>query len=230
MKNCKFCDKDGTAWLYPITYAVAVSGDGRDFAALPALGGTLGAGVTDIKFSDNTRYAVRRVRPGYIYVLIERFGYRHWRSYMVLEDSFLYEFDAERPPLASIDFTCERNACGVGASVIGIDKVSSVDNVWLLFTPSPMTRAKLDEYRTNASAHATAGKMRYFDAKGWIQGSTGQPHTLKPEQLMTTAAEFILFRQNEKALSSPARAGDAKATVPGRLGRLCGHAGAGKRH
>lgn len=203
MKNCKFCDKDGTAWVYPLNYAVAVSGTPSDLAALPALDGTLGAGVTDIALSANARYVVRRPRQGFIYVLIERFGYRYWRSYMVLEDSFLYEFAAEQPPTAPVEFTCERNACGVGASVIGIEKVSTVDNVWMMFVPTAMTKAKLDEYRSNAPSYASKGKMRYFDAKGWVAGSRAQPHTLKPEQLMSKAVEFILFRQHKEALTSP---------------------------
>lgn len=213
MKNCKFCDKKGL-WLYVQLYGVVAAANASDLAALPALSGTLGSGVADIPLAANARYAVRQLRPGFVYVLIERQGVRYWQAYRVIEGGYLHMFDAQKPAPKPEAFNCERNTCGIGASVVSIDDVDTVDNVWLLFTPAEMTLAKLKEYRENAPAYAGQGKMQHFNARGWVHGKTTQPHALKPEALMSTAAEFILYRQHEKAQTSPLGVAMSKLMFP----------------
>lgn len=202
-KNCKFCDKQGV-WIYPLRYAVAVAANPANLQALPgALPSSLGQNVTDIALSANARYTARVSRGGYIYALIERSGVRYWQAYLVVEDSLLYQFDSENPPRQTVEFSCERTSCGIDASVISINEVSDVSAVWLMFSPSALTKAKLDEYKKNADAYAGMGKMQVFDVKAWSTTGTFQTHMLTPDHLKTNVPEFVLHAQGKDALTSP---------------------------
>jgi hypothetical protein len=199
-KDCKFCDKTGLLIL-PLRYA-AVVGDASALADIPALPSTLGAGVKDLALTHG-KYAPRMVREGYIYLLQEREGIKYWEGYMVIEDAFLYKFDVKSPPLSQVEFSCDRSVCGIDASCIAIDKVDKVTKAYFLFTPSPMTEAKLKEYKDNADSYAGKGKMQAFDPKAWAKaGSKNQEHSLKPELIGQHVAEWILYKQCDKALSS----------------------------
>ncbi len=199
-KDCKFCDKEGLLIL-PLRYA-AIVGEAKALADIPALPTTLGAGVKDIALTHG-KYAPRMVREGYIYVLIDREGIKYWEAYLVIEDAFLYKFDPKEPPSAQVDFSCDRSVCGIDASCIAIDKVDKVNKAYLLFTPSPMTEAKLKEYKDNADTFAAKGKMQAFDPKAWAKsGSKAQEHSLKPELIGQHVAEWILYKQCDKALTS----------------------------
>ena len=172
-------------------------------ADIPALPGTLGTGVKDLALTHG-KYAPRMMREGYIYTLIEREGKKEWDGYMVVEDAFLYKFDVKTPPTAQVDFSCDRSTCGIDASCIAIDKVDKVTKAWLLFTPSPMTEAKLKEYKDNADSYAGKGKMQVFDPKAWAKaGSKGQEHSLKPELIGQHVPEWVLYKQCKEASSSP---------------------------
>lgn len=202
-KNCRFCDKQGV-WIYPLRYAVAVATNPANLQPLPgSLPSSLGQNVTDIALSANARYTARVSRGGYIYVLIERSGMRYWQAYLVVEDSLLYQFDPESPPTQPIGFSCERTSCGIDASVIAINDVNSVSAVWLLFAPSTLTKAKLDEYKKNADGYTAAGKMQVFDVKAWATEGTFQTHMLTPAHLKTNVPEFVLYAQGKDALTSP---------------------------
>lgn len=202
-KDCKFCDKQGV-WIYPLRYAVAVAANPANLNPIPGgLPGSLGQHVTDIALGANARYTVRVSRGGYIYALVERSGERYWQAYLVVEDSLLYQFDPENPPKQSVEFSCERTSCGIGASVISIDKVNNVTAVWLMFSPSSLTKVKLDEYKKNADEYAVKGKMQVFDVKAWATVGTMQTHMLTPAHLKTDVSEFILYGQGKEALTSP---------------------------
>jgi hypothetical protein len=136
--------------------------------------------------------------------LITAINPKYWEGYMVVEDAFLYKFDVKTPPTAQVDFSCDRSTCGIDASCIAIDKVDQVTKAYLLFTPSPMTEAKLDEYKTNADSYVGKGKMQVFDPKAWAKaGSRNQEHSLKPELIGQHVPEWILYKQCKEALSSP---------------------------
>ncbi|RSZ57643.1 hypothetical protein HF313_27470 [Massilia atriviolacea] len=221
--------------ILPLRYA-AVPGDAAK--SMPALPATLGDKVSDLVL-DHARYAPRVLRHGYLYVLIKRAGVLYWEAYSVIDDAFLYKFPADTPPANIPEFSCDRSVCGVNASMISIDKVESVEKVYLLFTPSPMTVAKLKEYKSKADDKVAKGQMQVFDPKAWVGGSTAQKHSMKAEQLEQHVPEFMLYSLYEKAADSflgksiathlfkplsaafaglPAPAPDQPA--PGRLGAL----------
>ncbi|MET3135576.1 hypothetical protein AAKU55_005888 [Oxalobacteraceae bacterium GrIS 1.11] len=207
MKDCKFCDKEGLLIL-PLRYS-AVVGEAMDDpkkALLPALPPTLGDKVSDIVLTE-AKYAPRLLRPGYLYVLIKRSGLLYWEGYMVLDDAYLYKFPVEFPPQVAAPFSCDPGSCGIDASMISIPKVEFVEKIYLMFTPSRMTKAKLDEYKADpdgmlAKKKASKHQMQMFDPKHWAHGSTTQKHSMKPEQLSSQVPEFMLFKQGAQALSS----------------------------
>lgn len=192
-KDCKFCDKRGLLWL-PLRYGAVGSASSSALAQLPKLTGKLGQGVADLAL-EKAKYAVRLLRSGYLYVLIERKGIKYWEAYRVLEDAFLYKFPPEDPPQTEPEFSCERHTCGINASMVAIPEARDVPHVWSLFTPAPLTKAKLDDYKANAAKYVGEGKLQTFSPASWLDGGTAQPHTLLAPELLKTVAEYILFTQ-----------------------------------
>lgn len=193
-KDCKFCDKRGLLWL-PLRYSAVGAPNLNDLNALPPLKGKLGKGVTDIALT-HAKYAVRLLRAGYLYVLLERNGIKYWEAYMVLEDAFLYKFDPEKPPQLTPEFSCERHTCGINASMVSIPEAKDVPNIWAMFTPSALTKATLAEYKRNADTYASQGKLQVFHPAAWLAGTTTQPHSLLAPELLTQVADYVLFTQS----------------------------------
>jgi hypothetical protein len=199
MKDCKFCDKNGL-FILPLRYA-AVVGEGAA-NHVPALPGKLGDKVKHISL-ENASYAPRLLRSGFLYVLIKRSGLLYWEGYFADDDAFLSKFSVDSPPSAAVDFSCDRTTCGINASMIAIDKIEFVEKIYLLFTPTAMTRERLDAYAANAEASVKKGQMQVFLPKEWAAGSTEQPHSLKPEELGKYVPEAVLARQYQNACKSP---------------------------
>lgn len=196
MKDCKFCDKEGLLIL-PLRYAAVTGNDIDDprLGLLPELPSTLGEHVSDIAVS-GAKYAPRMLRNGYLYVLIKRSGLLYWEGYLVIDNAYLYKFPIDLPPPASAPFSCDPGSCGIDASMISIPKVESVEKIYLLFTPSPMTKRKLDEYKADPEGNSPGKyKMQTFDPKGWVGGGTQQTHSMEPPQLSVHVPEFVLFKQ-----------------------------------
>jgi hypothetical protein len=199
MKDCKFCDKNGL-FILPLRYA-AVVGEGAA-NHVPALPGKLGDKVKHITL-ENASYAPRLLRAGFLYVLIKRSGLLYWEGYFADDDAFLSKFPVDSPPSAAVNFSCDRTTCGINASLIAIDKIEFVEKIYLLFTPTAMTRERLDAYAANAEASVKKGQMQVFLPKEWAAGSTEQPHSLKPEELGKYVPEAVLARQYQNAGKSP---------------------------
>jgi hypothetical protein len=195
-KDCRFCDKNGLLWL-PLRYSVVSSDYPTAFKRLPEIDGKkLGQGVIDIKLTDRkSKYAVRLLRPGYLYMLLDHMGVRYWRAYQVLDDAYLYEFSAEDPPQIEPQFSCDPSLCGVNASMVSIPDPRNVKKFWALFTHAPLTKAKLSEYKVNADAYAREGKMQTFSPAGWLSGQTDQLHSLQGPEILNTVAEYVLFTE-----------------------------------
>ncbi|MES2760126.1 MAG: T6SS effector BTH_I2691 family protein [Pseudomonadota bacterium] len=205
-KDCKFCEKNGLLWL-PLRYSVVGSDYPTAFDRLPEIGGKkLGKGVVDIKLTDpKSKYAVRLLRPGYLYLLLDHRGLRYWRAYQVLDDANLYEFDVDNPPQIEPQFSCDPILCGVNASVVSIPDPRNVKKMFALFTHAPLTKAKLSEYRASADAYAREGKMQTFSPADWLNGDTEQLHSLLGAELLTTVAEYRLFTEPGNPASPHAR-------------------------
>lgn len=205
-KDCKFCDKNGLLWL-PLRYSVVGSDYPNAFKRLPEIDGKkLGQGVIDIKLTDpKSRYAVRLLRPGFLYVLLDHMGVRYWLAYQVLDDAYLFEFSVENPPQIEPQFSCDPTRCGVDASMVSIPDPRNVKKLWALFTHAPLTKAKLSEYKANADTYARKGKMQTFSPANWLSGQTDQMHTLLGSELFKTVAEYVLFTEPSNPASPYAR-------------------------
>lgn len=202
-KGCKFCDKKGLRFL-PLVYAVVTGADKNALNKLPTINSKkLGSGVTDLALGDEAKYAVRLLPPGYLYNLIERNGVKYWQSYLVLEDAYLYQLANNEPPQVKPEFNCDPEICGIDASMIDIPNAKEVPNAWLLYSPSAMTAAKLEEYKNNAEAYTDLGKMQHFSPADWLDGKTEQTHTLLAAEVLTTVAEYVLFTQPGNPLGTP---------------------------
>lgn len=199
--SCNYCKKAGLLIL-PLRYAVVPSIDAVK-PPLPKLMGHLGDKVTDIALSHGM-YGLRLLREGYLYVLQVRSGTKYWSSYVVNSNAFLQEFDLRQAAPAPADFTCDPVNKGHLASCIAVDKPEEVKELYLLFTPSPMTQRKLKEYQDNARAFATAGKLQFFNPSAWAasKGSTAQPHSLKPTEIASTVVEWINAKSPQKSLAA----------------------------
>jgi hypothetical protein len=205
-KDCKFCDKNGLLWL-PLRYSVVGSEYPSAFKRLPDIDGKkLGQGVTDIKLTDQkSKYAVRLLRPGYLYVLLDHMGVKYWRAYQVLDGAYLYEFSVDNPPQVEPQFSCDPSLCGVNASMVSIPDAKNVKKIWVLFTHAPLTKARLSDYKGNADAYAREGKMQTFSPADWLSGQTDQLHSLLGVELLTTVAEYLLFTEPGNPASPFAR-------------------------
>lgn len=200
MKDCRFCDKAGLLIL-PLRYAAVVGDDAARL--LPDLPGELGQGVKDLALTHG-RYAPRLLRGGYVYTLIQRSGVKYWEAYVATEDAFLYKFRPESPPTAPVEFSCDRSACGIDASCISVDQVQTVQKMYLLFSPEPLTPTKLNEYKAESDAYVAADKLQAFDPKAWAKaGQRNQPHSMKPEELEKHVPEWLLYGQGKDAYDSP---------------------------
>lgn len=197
MKDCKFCDKSGLLIL-PLRYAAVV---GDSIPGLPSLPSTLGEWTNDVVLS-HSKYMPRMLRDGYLYVLTKRSGKLYWDGYIVTTDSFLYKFPVDAPPQTPITFSCDRNSCGIDASMISIEKPEFVEKIYMIFTPSAMTLARLEKYQLNPDDRVSKGQMQEFQPGAWVKGQKNQKYALLPTQLGTQVPEFILAHQADNAKKS----------------------------
>ena len=162
-KDCIHCDKKGLLIL-PLRYSAVVAGAaaGAGGAAtapsaqrnpaldsIAPLNSKLGARVKEIALGGQAKYAARVLRDGYLYVLIERLGIKSWEGYLVLESTQLYQFPVDTPPQVVPEPFCNRDGTSMHAYMVAINNAEQVPNTWFLFTPDPMTEAKLAEYKKN---------------------------------------------------------------------------------
>lgn len=200
-KDCKFCDKKGLMIL-PLRYSVALADEMTALSAIPALPSSLGKGVSDLALSHG-KYVPAMLRSGYLYVLIDREGIKSWEGYLVTEDAYLYKFPVDAPPQTRIEFTCAPDSCGIDASMISIEHASEIEKVYFLFTPSPITMSKLEEYKKDPMDMVKKGKMQIFNPKAWLAGTTKQPHAMLADETHKHTTEWILHNQGAQEWNSP---------------------------
>lgn len=200
-KDCKFCDKKGLMIL-PLRYSVALADDMKNLSGIPALPALLGNGVSDLALTQG-KYVPAMLRPGYLYVLIDREGIKSWECYLVTEDAYLYKFPEDAPPATKIQFTCAPDICGIDASMVSIEHASEIEKVYFLFTPSPLTKDKLAEYKKDPDGMVAKKKMQVFNPKAWLDGTTKQPHAMLADEVHKNTTEWILHNQGEQARNSP---------------------------
>ncbi len=157
------------------------------------------------------RFSARMLRKSYLYVLVERNGLKRWQSYFVTDDARLYQFAPLYPPSPGLGFSCYRDANAASTSVVSIEKPEEVKNTYWLYTPDPLSEAKLGEYEQSATAFANDGKMQRFSPADWVSGNRQQPFSLESSALSQWVLKY-------KALGIPATA-TAQDAAPAHLAR-----------
>lgn len=188
--ECPNCDRAGLL-IHPLRHDVFCSDDPEALSAIAELPDHLGQGVTDIPL-EGSRYSVRLLREGYLYVLVDRPGLRAWQAYYVHHSGHLAAFPPmQPPPRAQGEVSCRRMAESAHAMMVALERPEEITQTWWLFTPDPLSPARLDEYRNHAAAHAAAGRMQTFSPQQWVAGARGLAHTLPADELAVHALEHL---------------------------------------
>lgn len=181
--KCSFCDKQGLL-IFPLRHSAFCSDSSQllDKVSVVSLGESFDF--------PQVRFGARMLRKSYLYVLVERKGLKTWQSYFVTDDARLYQFAPLYPPSPSLAFSCYRDANAASTSVVSIEKPQEVNSTYWLYTPDPLSEAKLDEYQTFAAAFAHDGKMQRFSPADWVSGRRQQPFSLEPSALAQWVLEY----------------------------------------
>lgn len=181
--KCPFCDKQGLLIL-PLRHSAFCSES-------PMLLGKISEVSLGESFDfPKVRFSARMLRKSYLYVLVERNGLKTWQSYFVTDDARLYQFAPLYPPSPGLAFSCYRDANAAPTSAVSIEKPEEVKNTYWLYTPDPLSEAKLDEYQRSAAPFANDGKMQWFSPSDWVSGSRQQPFSLQPHALAQWVLEY----------------------------------------
>lgn len=188
---CGFCTKPGLRIL-PLRHSAFAGEDGVVVEALPGLPEKVRSRTALAQLKP----AVRAMREGFLYVLIDRGGVRYWQGYHVLPTGQLSPIVAgERPAPADEDaFSCARSQHPELAMLVSIDRPEEVADSWWLFTPSPMTRRMLEEYRRDIDAHLQHGRVQHFSPARWVGGQHQARDTLLPGEVGQLALEYRAAR------------------------------------
>lgn len=186
---CKNCDRKGLPILFT-RYAAAYSAQDKGMAALKPLQPTghfqrQPGGVA----LQTALYNVRMLRPGYLYVHIDRGGAGgedEWKGYAVHPRGYLTEFDVLQPGSAEVHVACARDARQANNSMVWVKDAKRVKKLWYMFHPDPIDPEHLfKEIVPNLGKY-----MQSFDVAGWANGSTFQKDTCQPGQLNSQIVEF----------------------------------------
>lgn len=194
--GCQFCGKQGLLIL-PLLCAVAPKSAGA-----PAIPGHVGQHAKSIAISESA-YLLRTTRSGYWYLLVNRKGSLAWQCYASSAEGYLAQFAADTPLLEPPEFTCQPNTCGLNASMMAIERADQVDAAYLLFTPDPLTTAKLGEIKGKAEALCAKGQMVKLQPKAWQDGNHSQPDCLDAAGTATSVAEFVLAKKTRDIFTNP---------------------------
>lgn len=186
-KDCTFCKPKGFTFL-PLRYAVVCNAPASQW---PELTSPLGANVVN-KTLSASRYTVRLLREGYLYVLVERKSGKQWQGYAVTPGGMLARFPVGNPPSAQVPFTCDLATDGVGASLVSIEKIDEVSAIYMLFSPDVVPVTVLDQRAKDKLG------MQALSPKGW----QGQAHTLQANELSKWVAEFKLNKDGAGTIAT----------------------------
>ena len=207
--SCNMCKKKGLPIL-PVRYSAFADTKAHSASgAVRLMGGKFGDGVTNIALK-KAKYTLRTLRYGYVYVFYPKTG--RWQAYAVTDEGNLYEF----PPDMNIDrnleqpFHCKQAGHAQLAQCITIEDAQKAGVVYIAFSDERWTKKVRDTYATNFMG-CRDKRMQKFDAAGWFNGSTQQPHA----ESVTHVADLL----NEYKGSAPDALSTACFTYHNRAGQ-----------
>lgn len=179
---CVTCKRSVT--LLPLRYGVIGSDDQKNAQLLaPDLPATLGKRLKAVPLK-TTRYAVRWLREGYVYVFVKRRG----KSY-ACEAAYHAETTGLLLPVWPDDpGTPMTGAQGLGDWTIMIGDPEDIDEARLLFNRDPLSPAMLARYRDTSVFRE---RLQKFDLRTLTQSCANFDDVVAPESLSNTVAEYL---------------------------------------
>lgn len=179
---CVSCKR--TLTILPLRYGVLSSNDKPSLEQLaPSLPAQLGKKL-DVALT-GSRYAVRSVREGYIYLFIRRRGkdFLCEASYRVCDSGLLqpvWPYDAG-VPMGGIQ--------NLGSWTLAVADPEDIDEARILFTPDPLSPAKVDRYR---DVPLYRDRLQKFDLRTLAQTCSNFEDVIDPYNLDATVAELLV--------------------------------------
>jgi len=173
--GCTMCKKKGLPIL-PVRYSAFADTKAHSASGVMRLmGGKFGDGVTNIALK-KARYALRTLRYGYVYVFYPKTG--RWQSYAVTAEGYLYEYPIDMKIDRTLEqpFNCHQAGHAQLAQCITIEDAPKAGVVYMAFSDERWTKKVRDAYASNFMG-CRDKRMQKFDAAGWYNGSTQQPHS-----------------------------------------------------
>jgi len=177
---CVSCKR--TLTILPLRYGVVSGANQASVEHLaPKLPANLGKKLTP-KLT-GSRYVVRSLREGYVYVFLKRRGKEY-----VCEATYRVHDSGLLQPVWSYDpGTPVGGVLGLGGWTLSIGDPEDVDEARLLFTYDPLSPAMVDRYR---DVSLYRDRLQKFDLRTLAQTCSNFDDVVNPHSLDTTVAEF----------------------------------------
>ncbi len=186
--QCSMCKKKGLPIL-PVRYsAFADTKAHKASGTVRLMGGKFGDGVMSIALK-KAKYTLRTLRYGYVNIFYPKT--QRWQVYAVTAEGYLYEYPIDMNIDRSLErpFNCHQSGHAQLAQCITIEDAQKAGVVYLAFSEERWTKKVRGLYATNFMG-CRDKRMQKFDAAGWFNGSTQQPHTETVTQVADLLSEY----------------------------------------
>lgn len=182
---CDAC-KPGELPILFTRYAVAFSADAARRAALQKLKPAAPFMAPPVPLTTGAGYAVRMLREGVLYVLIESAGHRQWDGYLVHSHGYLSCFDPQATPVpaAPAQPACEMDIRGANKSLVWVANPAKVTRLWYFFSPDPVLADMLNKLK------ADPAQLHQLDVAAWVVSCPATAHASPPDRLTTQVGEW----------------------------------------
>ncbi|WP_312155820.1 T6SS effector BTH_I2691 family protein, partial [Pseudomonas sp.] len=189
--SCKNCDKPGLL-VHPFRYSAFCSDDESIIERIPPLRPASGGSLPELTQS---KYAIRMMREGYIYVVLVRNGLKYIDSYYVRPSGRLMRFRETPPERKTSDMACQRMANSPNALMVAIDAPEEVSMSYWLFTPDPLSNNKEQELLSTAEELLSTGALQGFSPQKWINQRQSDQYMLSPATISYFVLEYMVASQ-----------------------------------
>lgn len=189
--SCKNCDKPGLL-VHPFRYSAFCSDDESIIERIPPLRPASGGSLPELTQS---KYALRMMREGYIYVVLVRNGLKYIDSYYVRPSGRLMRFRETPPERKTSDMACQRMANSPNALMVAIDAPEEVSMSYWLFTPDPLSNSKEQELLSTAEELLSTGALQGFSPQRWVNQRQSDQYMLSPATISYFVLEYMVASQ-----------------------------------
>lgn len=214
---CVDCKR--TIEILPLRYGVVASQDKESVKALaPQLPANLGKALKSTALT-GSRYAVRCLREGYVYVFVKRRDkdFTCEATYRAHETGLLQPVWPHDPgqPITGIQ--------GLGSWLITIGDPEDIDEARMLFTPDPLSANMLKRYR---DVSVFRNRLQKFDLRTLALSCGNFEDVVNPVSLDSTVAEYLATKNArakavlERQSFPPFRSGLNPGETPRDMGSL----------